>query len=83
MKRKMLFLFGIIAIVTITMYNGSLSISKQSDLNLSNLMSLAQAQAEFDPCPVNPIPYHCAWAPNWPDICFYTNQCIVICIEGC
>lgn len=84
MKKKVKFVLGALVVTTMLVINMNLVMNYQKlDISLNGLSNLAQAHSEFDPCPVDPIPWHCAGNLNIFPECFWTNQCITICIGGC
>lgn len=80
MKKKILFGLGALVIVLVLLMNVSLvGNSQKSDISLNSMVNLAKAD---DECPVDPIPWHCAWSVTY-EPCYFTNLCILTCLGGC
>lgn len=75
MKRKILITVGATMTFLLLLINLNL-IVQNNDLNIS--LKPVSAFADFDPCPPDPIPWHCSYHYAY-EVCFYSNRCLMYC----
>lgn len=78
MKKKTLVSIGAIIVLLMLLVNFNLLVKNNAiEITFTTKLSMA----DFDPCPVDPIPWHCSWTDPY-EVCFYSNRCFVTC-GGC